>query len=121
MHLLLADSHRPETLERVRACLGDGGVARPLDFAFIDGDHTYDGVRQDFFMYGPLVRAGGLIAFHDIVERPAYPDIEVHRFWNEIKGRYPSRELIGEEGTGTKVGIGLIEVPDGGVGAVAAP
>jgi len=116
LHLLLEDSHRPETLDRVRACVG-ARVGGALDFAFIDGDHTYDGVRQDFFMYGPLVRAGGLIAFHDILERPAFPDIEVHRFWSEIKDRYPSRELIGDEGTGTKVGIGLIEVPEGGVGA----
>ena len=111
LHLLLDDSHRPDTLEQVRACLND----RPLDFAFIDGDHTYAGVRADFLMYGPLVRPGGLIAFHDILERPEFPDIEVHRFWAEIRDRYRSSELIGDKGTGMKVGIGLIEVPESGI------
>lgn len=111
MHLLLTDSHRPDTLEQVRDRLG----GRPLDLAFIDGDHTYVGVKDDFFMYGPLVRPGGVIAFHDILERPDFPDIEVHRFWAEIRDRYPSRELIGDERTGKRIGIGLIEVPEAGV------
>jgi len=42
----------------------------PLDFLFIDGDHTYEGVKRDFEMYSPLVRNGGIIAFHDIVKHP---------------------------------------------------
>jgi len=40
------------------------------DFLFIDGDHTYEGVEGDFEMYSPLVRRGGIIAFHDIVPGP---------------------------------------------------
>ena len=34
-----------------------------LDLLFIDGDHSYEGVRQDYKMYSKLVRDGGLIAF----------------------------------------------------------
>jgi predicted O-methyltransferase YrrM len=41
-----------------------------LDFLFIDGDHTYKGVKEDFEMYSPLVRKGGVIAFHDITKHP---------------------------------------------------
>jgi len=41
-----------------------------LNFLFIDGDHTYEGVRKNFEMYSPLVRRGGIVAFHDIVPRP---------------------------------------------------
>ena len=40
----------------------------PLDLLFIDGDHSYDGVRADFELYGRLVRPGGLIALHDVNE-----------------------------------------------------
>src|SRR3954447_14913203 len=62
LDLLRADSHDPATLKQVRKLLG----GRKLDFLFIDGDHTYDGVRRDHEAYGPLVAAGGLIGFHDI-------------------------------------------------------
>ncbi len=36
-----------------------------FDFIFIDGDHTYDAVKQDFFQWFPLLQQGGIIAFHD--------------------------------------------------------
>ena len=42
-----------------------------LDFLFIDGDHSYAGVKQDFEKYSGYVKRGGLIAFHDI--RPQAP------------------------------------------------
>jgi cephalosporin hydroxylase len=34
-------------------------------FVFIDADHSYKGVLNDFCNYGPFVKAGGMIAFHD--------------------------------------------------------
>ena len=55
-------SHDPETRERFRAWQGDDA----LDFAFIDGDHSLQGVARDYQYYGAAVRPGGLIAFHDI-------------------------------------------------------
>ncbi|MEM4489080.1 MAG: class I SAM-dependent methyltransferase [Desulfurococcaceae archaeon] len=73
IHLIRADSHDPKTLEIVRKILGDRG----LDFLFIDGDHTYEGVKKDFEMYSPLVEKGGMIAFHDIVEHPPKTGCEV--------------------------------------------
>lgn len=63
LHLLKADSHRKDTLEKVKKIL-DGKF---LDFLFIDADHSYEGVKMDFEMYSPLVRSGGIIAFHDII------------------------------------------------------
>ncbi|MCB9880132.1 MAG: class I SAM-dependent methyltransferase [Planctomycetes bacterium] len=38
-----------------------------LDLVFLDGDHGYDAVRQDFLDWGPKVRAGGYLAMHDVV------------------------------------------------------
>jgi len=32
---------------------------------FVDGDHSYDGVKNDFFNFYDLVLEGGLIVFHD--------------------------------------------------------
>ena len=39
----------------------------PPSFIFIDGDHTYPGVKQDILDYYPLLAPGGLIAFHDFL------------------------------------------------------
>ena len=38
----------------------------PYDLIFIDGDHSYEGVKQDFEIYSPLLAFGGIVAFHDI-------------------------------------------------------
>jgi cephalosporin hydroxylase len=88
LHLLRADSHRSETLSKVSQLLN----GRRLDVLFIDGDHTYAGVRADFDMYAPLVRPGGIVAFHDIAVQPL-PN-EVVRLWNEIKPRYRHKEIL---------------------------
>lgn len=59
-----------------------------IDFLFIDGDHTYEGVKQDYEMYSPLVRKGGYIAFHDIndTERHRQRNVYVGKLWNELNG-----------------------------------
>jgi Methyltransferase domain len=32
---------------------------------FIDGDHSYDGLRGDWLGWAPLVAPGGVVALHD--------------------------------------------------------
>lgn len=108
VELIRADSHDPVTLDAVRNALG----GEPVDFLFIDGDHRYEGVKADYEMYGPLVRPGGLIGFHDIVARPDQPDIEVPRYWEELKAMHPTEEIIGPSGSGRIIGIGLITVTE---------
>jgi hypothetical protein len=36
-----------------------------LDFAFIDGDHTWEGIEGDWTGFSTLLRRGGIIALHD--------------------------------------------------------
>lgn len=90
LHLIRADSHAAETKQRVLRLLS----GEPLDYLFLDGDHSYDGVRRDFEMYAPLVRSGGIVAFHDIVVHHPETQCEVRKFWHEIKQRYRHREII---------------------------
>jgi len=91
LYLLRKDSHQNETLEEVKKILN----GNQLDFIFIDGDHSYEGVKKDFEMYSPLVRKGGIIAFHDIVNNDTSRlDIEVPKFFNEIKDNYLYKEVI---------------------------
>jgi cephalosporin hydroxylase len=101
LSLLREDSHSLGTLARVRELL----QGEKLDFLFIDGDHTYSGVRADFEMYAPLVRAGGLLAFHDVAK--ADSEEEVHRLWNEIKPDYKHAEFVHRTGRGA-MGIGVL-------------
>lgn len=113
LDLLRGDSHDRRTVDRVRALLG----GEPLDLLFIDGDHTFDGVRQDFEIYGPLVRPGGLIAFHDInpANELAPSDGTRHlvgdvpRYWREVSSNRDSQEFVAPSARGC-YGIGLIRV-----------
>ena len=89
LHLVRADSHDPSTLEQLKSIL-DG---KQLDLLFIDGDHTYEGVRRDFEMYSPLAAEGGAIVLHDILEHPADTECDVRRLWNEVKDDYRHVEI----------------------------
>ena len=36
-----------------------------IDFLFIDGDHSYEGVKQDFKLYSTILSEKGIIMLHD--------------------------------------------------------
>jgi predicted O-methyltransferase YrrM len=103
LHLMRAHSHRSDTPDRVASALRGA----PLDLLFIDGDHTYNGVKQDFEMYSPFVKSGGIVAFHDIVKHPPETEVQVDRFWKEIKTEYRNREIIEDPQQGWG-GIGVL-------------
>ena len=101
--LVRTDSHSPKTFKLVKNILANNMV----DFLFIDGDHTYEGVKRDFNMYSKLVKKGGIIAFHDIVKVPLTSGCRVYKFWDEIKSGYEYIEII-EDIKQEWAGIGLI-------------
>jgi predicted O-methyltransferase YrrM len=103
--LMGRDSHSESTFRRVATLLG----GRSVEFLFIDGDHSRDGVWQDFNMYSALVAPGGLIAFHDISPNPAEWTHGVARFWQEFTAEHETKERVvsGEPG----FGIGVYWVP----------
>lgn len=72
----------------------------PFDFAFIDGDHTYNGVRADWLAYSPLVRSGGLVAFHDTWPNGNRHEPGVVRFVDELRHQFPSIEWTDPDGVG---------------------
>jgi predicted O-methyltransferase YrrM len=37
----------------------------PIDFIFIDGDHSYEGLKADWEAWRPLIARGGTVALHD--------------------------------------------------------
>lgn len=95
IRLVRGNSQRPETLTRVQQELGD----RPVDLLFIDGDHTFEGVKRDFELYGALVPPGGYLVFDDYCAD--YPgilkcvkEVVLPRGDFEVQGVYDSNELI---------------------------
>lgn len=95
------DSTLADTVRRVRE-LG------PFDVAFIDANHSWQYVSQDWENYGPMAR---MVAFHDIGWRRGAEwrgvRIDVPDFWNEIKKGYPFVE-IKHDLKGKDNGIGVL-------------
>ena len=110
---IAGDSRLPKTVEELKARLS----GRPIDLLFIDGLHTYEGVKSDYEIYGPLTRH--LIALHDIHTPKLHPgdSVDVARLWNEILATNKTDTLITiehynprrpDEFNGRPLGIGLI-------------
>lgn len=61
-----------------------------IGLLYIDGDHSYENVKQDFEKFYPKVSVGGYILFHDSTEKEG-----VVKLINEIKssGKYPELKL----------------------------
>jgi cephalosporin hydroxylase len=92
-----ADSHDPKTLRRVKKAL----KGREVDLLYIDADHAYAAVKQDFEIYRELVRDGGWIGFHDIAFGPDLGKGLCPEFWRaEVRDRYDTREFISDTGIG---------------------
>jgi len=72
---ILGDSHKPQTMQELHRLL----CGRKIDLLFIDGNHSYESVRQDYDLYGPLTEH--VVAFHDI---SASVNSDVRRFWQEL-------------------------------------
>jgi predicted O-methyltransferase YrrM len=102
LQLKRGDSHAQSSLEEAKTFFGQD----MLDYLFIDGDHTYEGVKQDYEMYSPLVRKGGMIVFHDIAEHKG-SHCQVDKFWHEVKVGKTYKEFVNDWNQGY-YGIGVI-------------
>ena len=48
----------------------DWPAQRKIDFLWIDGDHSYEGVKKDILNWIPLVKKNSFICFHDYRDAP---------------------------------------------------
>lgn len=79
--LFIENSQTEETRDRVK------DFCHQYDLIFIDGDHSYEGVKKDFELYKELLSPRGYIVFHDIDPEHVYKDGyggEVYRFWQDL-------------------------------------
>lgn len=79
------------------------------DFLFIDGDHSKTGSMLDYKNYKHLVKTGGFIFFHDIIESDFHKlhRCYVSKTWNEVKWNREYKEFIVDKTWG---GIGMLIV-----------
>src|SRR5687768_10150737 len=86
----IGDSHS----EAARLFLEEN-LEEKIDVAFIDGDHSYEGVTQDIQLVSPFCRDGAIMILHDIIACEG-----VKRAWEEIVQNrlvQPLAEFIGKE------------------------
>jgi predicted O-methyltransferase YrrM len=106
LHLVRGNSHKESTFNEAVQALNGAAV----DILFIDGDHSYAGAKQDFLRYRSLVRPGGLVIFHDILENVLDKDITVAPLWREIKQSFETEEIVDSYDQG-RFGIGVVTAP----------
>lgn len=79
------------------------GCKTKYDVIFIDGDHSYEGVKSDYINSIPLLNKDGIMIFHDIASIGAPGVVQ---FWNEIKNTHKSEDFI----YGNTCGMGIIKI-----------
>jgi predicted O-methyltransferase YrrM len=62
---------------------------KKYQYIYIDGDHSYEGVKLDYSLFYPRLEKNGLMSFHDIVAsgKLAGGLYGVKKFWQELKNK----------------------------------
>jgi predicted O-methyltransferase YrrM len=73
-------------------------LAGKVEFIFIDGDHSYEGLKGDWESWSPLVASCGLIALHDSRSTPSrqIDDAGSVRFTREVIIHQPHFKVVDE-------------------------
>lgn len=88
-HYFKGDSRLKNTIEKVKSSVPE------IDVFFIDGDHSYNAVIEDFNNYKDLVSKGGFIVFDDYQDKKHSPDV-YHAVNDIVKGLNSEEyEIIG--------------------------
>jgi len=96
------DSHAAGTHAEIERIL----AGRQIDLLFIDGDHSYEGVKADFESYRRWVAPNGIVAMHDVAHSDRHPTIKVPRFWRElVAGSLKCEAVVAQQGLTPGIGI----------------
>ncbi|MFC1654073.1 class I SAM-dependent methyltransferase [Patescibacteria group bacterium] len=72
------------------------------DYIYVDGDHSYKGIKKDYKLFWPKLNTNGYMLFHDINPDKSHPDLEkeTKRFWDELSEKHNSIVFPGNWGLG---------------------
>ncbi len=88
------------------------GWNRPIDLLFIDGDHSYEGVKRDWEMFSPFLSPFGVAMFHDtgwdleVNVAHSHEKMGVPRFVDELRAKgYPVLTIDKDYGVSVVQGV----------------
>lgn len=99
------DSHNPNNIRHAIS-----RFIEPFSFAFIDGDHSYEGAKADFQNIVPYLPEGCAVVFHDIVISDFHHDhgCYVGEFWRDLKNEYKAAKFEEYTTNPEWAGIGIL-------------
>ncbi len=98
-HVILGSSHDESTVNKLVTLL----KGRKIDLLFVDGDHSHDGVLNDWNIYRNYLKRNSLVAFHDILKNEKLQSVQVWKLWERLRSEYNFIEFV------SQYGIGLIK------------
>jgi len=71
-------------------------IPKECDFMFVDGDHSFDGLKTDWDIVQHCLTPGGIVCFHDTTIPREEPDRKFGsvQFFNEVIARHPDFQLL---------------------------
>lgn len=92
------------------------GWSRQIDMIFIDGDHSYEGIKRDWELFVPYLTTFGVVIFHDTIwdlrpdTRWSRSDMGVPQFVDELRQQgYPVLTIDKDRG------VSLVQPAKGGI------
>jgi MMP 1-O-methyltransferase len=79
-----------------------------IDMLFIDGNHEFAAVKQDFLDWMPFIKYGGIVAFHDTYFSP--PQATVDGQYHAGPGRVVQEHVLGSSSWATICHVGSLFV-----------
>lgn len=92
-HKLIAETHLKRNKVRNLVSLIEkysfdavNDIPEKVDFIFIDGDHSWEGISKDWPLYSDKLKAGGIMALHDtsVIEADGGYVQDSVRYYNEV-------------------------------------